>query len=233
MRKLILLTASICMFSLTGCINEYEYTEQQSDSAAEYMADLLLKENLNYKPSLTPVEELNIKDPVEEEDTSEISEKDTTLAPTPVPEQEEEDKNQTPVKEYTLTEVIGEQDFEIEYKDYKISDTYSEGPYFSLDAREDNQLLVTTFSVKNISDKEKTLSLSKSDVLYQLDVNVGTVYKPLLTLLENDLQYIELTLGAGKTETVVLVFEVSKRTDISDINLIASREGRTEIIEIK
>jgi hypothetical protein len=62
---------------------------------------------------------------------------------------------------------------------------------------------------------------------------VGTVYKPLLTLLENDLQYIDITIEAGKTETVLLVFEVSKDVEISEINLIALKDERTEIIEIK
>jgi len=93
--------------------------------------------------------------------------------------------------------------------------------------------LVASFLAKNISDKEKTLNLSNSKVLYQLDINVGTVYKPLLTLLENDLQYIDITIGAGKNKTVLLVFEVSKDIDISNINLIASKDDRTEIIEFK
>jgi len=225
------------MLSLTGCIQEYKLTELKGDATAEYMAALLLKYDEDYEPHLTPIDQLNEE---VSETLGENNANTTTVTPTPFLEEaitENEDSEGAKVtKEYTLTEVIGEPDIEIQYSNYKICESYPEdttNAYFSLTPVEGNQLLVASFLAKNISDKEKTLNLSNSKVLYQLDINVGTVYKPLLTLLENDLQYIDITIGAGKNKTVLLVFEVSKDIDISNINLIASKDDRTEIIEFK
>jgi len=39
--------------------------------------------------------------------------------------------------------------------------------------------------------------------------------------------------NAGAKIPAVLIFEVTRDIDMSDINLIASNEARTEIIEIK
>jgi len=237
MKKLRLLIIIFFMLSLTGCIQEYKLTEQQSDATAEHMAALLLKYDEDYEPHLTPLDQLN-------EEVSETSGENgvntTTVTPTPALDEvitENEDSEGAKVtKEYTLTEVIGETDIEIQYSNYKICESYPEdttNAYFSLTPVGGKQLLVASFLAKNISDQEKTLNLSNSKVLYQLDINVGTVYKPLLTLLENDLQYIDITIGAGKNKTVLLVFEVSMDIDISNINLIASKDDRTEIIEFK
>jgi hypothetical protein len=93
--------------------------------------------------------------------------------------------------------------------------------------------LVASFTATNKKKSKNTLNLSKEEVLYQLDINVGTVYKPQFTLLENDLQYIDLAFKGGESKTVLLVFEISKEADISNINLIISKEDRSEIIEIK
>ena len=59
------------------------------------------------------------------------------------------------------------------------------------------------------------------------------MYKPLFALLENNLQYINLKVNAGEKVPAVLIFEVTRDIDMSDINLIVSRGSRTEIIEIK
>jgi hypothetical protein len=138
--------------------------------------------------------------------------------------------------EYTLSEVIGKDHIEVEYTGYKFYSSYPENTtnaYFSLTPMEGNQLLVATFNIKKTSNKDITLNLGKSDVIYQLDVNVGTVYKPQLSLLVNDLQFIDMKIEAGKSKTALLIFEVSKNLDKSNINLIASKNDKTVIFEIK
>jgi len=234
MKRLRLLVTILFMLSLTGCIQEYKLTDQQSDATAEYMAGLLLKYDKEYEPHLTPREQLTTK----ENANSEVSDANTAT-PTPVQEEaitENVDNEGEANKDYTLSEVIGEDDIEMQYSGYEICETYPEdttNAYFSLDPVEGKQFLVTSFLAKNLSDKEKTLTLRDSQVQYQLDINVGTIHKPILTLLVNDLHNIDIVIGAGKTETVLLVFEVSKDIDITDINLIASKDDRIEIIEIK
>jgi hypothetical protein len=135
-----------------------------------------------------------------------------------------------------LSEVLGDSSFDIQYTSYLLADTYPEDEsnlVFSLDPRAGYRLLVVNFTIENITDSDKVIDLSKASIKYQLDINVGTIYKPQLALLENDLQYIKLNVRSGANIPAVLIFEVSKNIDMSDINLIVSRDAKTEIIEIK
>ena len=233
MKRLKLLIIMMFVFTLTGCIQEYNVTDQQSDATSEYMAGLLLNYDKEYEQDLISKNRI-----LSEEITSKV---DDTTSPSPtlspnIDTNNTDDQGAANQENYTLTEVIGEKNFEIEYTGYIVTETYpedSQSAYFSLSAYEENQLLVASFLIKNKSKKEKTLNLSKAEILYQLDVNVGSVYKPLLTLLENDLQYIDVTIAGEKSETVLLIFEVSKKVEMSDINLLITKDGKSEIIEIK
>lgn len=241
MKRLKITVIVLAMLSLTGCIRKYEVSEQQDNAVAEYMAELLLKHDDDYTQKLTPIEEINY------EDTS----KDEELTPTPKASAEDDNKdidevkddtdtskgdNSNSQKEYSIAEVIGAKGFDIEYAGYKLAKSYPEegdGNYFSLDAAEGNKLLVVSFSARNTTEKEQTLDLKKTKISYQLDINIGTVYKPLLSLLRNDLQYIDDTFKKGETKDLLLVFEISEEADISNINLIISKDNKSEIIEIK
>jgi hypothetical protein len=222
------------MFSLTGCIQEYKVTDQLGDATAEYMAGLILDSDKNYDQDLTPRDDL-------EEETATSEEVATSPSPMITPENGTttsvtEGQDATTQKDYTLTEIIGEKNFEIEYTGYEITETYpedTENTYFSLTPREGNQLIVASFIVKNKSSKKKALNLSKAEILYQLDVNESTVYKPSLTLLENNLQYIDLKIDGGKAEPVLLIFEVSKDIELTKISLLISKDGKSDTIKIK
>lgn len=224
----------VCMFLLTGCMQRSVVAEKQGDMIVEYMAGMLLKRDKNYQSVLIQPE----KDEEVIDNIIEINDKssDKNIST----KKQNRVENTMSTKKYSsnssLSEVIGTKDFDIQYMSYKIYDTYPEDiatTYFSLTPRKGYQLLVTSFSVQNITKDELSLDLSSAKINYLLDINVGTMYKPLLTLLENDLQYKEIKLKAGENESVLLIFEVSKELDMSNINLIVSKENKTEIVGIK
>lgn len=237
MKRLKILIICILGITLTGCMKEYPLNEAQTDIVAEYMASRLLENDKKFTPSLisyyevTEIEEITLDDetlpepseiPVESEDNIDNTTDLDLTSPSDI--------------QYTLSEVIGEAGFDIQYTGYQLADTYPEDEsnlVFSLDPRAGYQLLVVDFTIENISDTDKTLDLSKASIQYQLDINVGTIYKPQLALLENNLQYIKLNVRSGDKIPAVLIFEVTKDIDMSDINLIVSRDARTEIVEIK
>ncbi len=236
MKRWKLATIILFVFLLSGCVQKSDVTEEQSDAVAEYMAGLLLKYDEEYDRSLTPIEEIKATE-------TNIVGEEATDVPTPTVALEDNSTNSNSdendvdnQKDYTLSEVIGEEDFDIKYKGYKMYDTYPEdSDSFSLTPREGYQLLVATFEVINKTDSSKKINLrvKRKEIKYQLDINVGTVYKPFLTLLVDDLQYLDISLDGGKSTSALLVFEVSKNTKLSDINLIVSRNERSEIIEFK
>lgn len=238
MKKMRLIMLTLLMLSLTGCINEYQLSEEATDVAAEYLAGALLENDKNYETELLNWEELETAaEETKEADVSGDQNTEPTAAPDEDAQTPGEDEDTTePEKDFTISEVIGAENFNITYNSYKLCSVYPEdetNAYFSLTPLEGNQLLVASFTAENLTKKEKKLDLRKSKVDYQLDINVGTIYKPLLTLLENNLKYIDMKIGAGKKEEVLLIFEISKDIQMDDINLIISNEAKTEIINIK
>ena len=234
MRPYMLIVVLLLMTTLTGCIQKYEYSEEQTDATAEYIAGLMLKNDKEYKASLLPMEGLIVKN---ETPAPEV------ITPTPVGSTNTgsgQSNNQptptvTPL-DYTLTEVIGEKGFEFEYKDYIITESYPEdasNAYFSITPRDGYQLIVLNFNLKNTLNKDNRLNLTKAEIEYQLDVNLGTIYVPPFALLENNLKLIDITLKAQEEKSMVLIFEIKKDTTLNDINLMVSRDNRSEIIEIK
>ena len=76
---------------------------------------------------------------------------------------------------------------------------------FSIDPRVGYQLLVINFTVENITDLDQNIDLDMAEIQYQLDTNIGTVYKPSFALLENNLQYIKMNIRAGEKIPAVLI----------------------------
>lgn len=93
--------------------------------------------------------------------------------------------------------------------------------------------MVINFTVENITDLDQNIDLDMAEIQYQLDTNIGTVYKPSFALLENNLQYIKMNIRAGEKIPAVLIYEVPKDTDLSYINLKVSRGSKTKTIKIK
>jgi hypothetical protein len=241
MKRLRLVLFLLLSFTLTGCIQKYNVADEQSDAIAEYMAGMLLENDKDYEQDLIPMKDLEA-DNSDEASASSDESNDASAAENTATENNSDgnsvsNSDSTEDKDsYTLSEVIGKKNFNIEYKGYKLTDTYPENPesaYFTITPRDGYGLLVITFTVKNTSSKEKKFDLSNTDVKYQLDINVGTIYKPQFTLLENDLRYFDMTIKGGKTKEAVLVFEVTKDIDISNINLIISNADKSKILEIK
>lgn len=234
MKQARLLFVFVLMFLLTGCVQQYDYSEAQGDEAAEYIAGLLLENDKDYTQELLPMDELM------GDSSSDASIKSDTSIATPTEAPNSEDNSSTtaaePEKMYTLTEVLGIEDFELQFNDYKIVDTYPEDKsleHFSITPREGNQLVIISFVLTNTTKKDRKVDLTGATVKYQLDINNGSIYEPSFTVLENDLKYLKTSLKGREEKPVVLVVEVRKETKIKDINLTVSNGDKTYIIKMK
>lgn len=239
MKRFLLIIICLLGLAMTGCMKDYPLTEVQTDMVAEYMASRLLENDKNFTTSLlsynevSEIEKNRLEDYNQPEPTEipKVSDKDNT-----VDMDGSSSSDTTTDTQYTLSEVIGEAGFNIQYTGYMLADTYPEDEsslVFSLDSREGYQLLVANFEIENTTDTDKIIDLRKAGIKYQLDINVGTIYMPQLALVENNMQYINLEVKAGSKIPAILIFEVNKDVEMSDINLIVSRDARTEIIDIK
>lgn len=245
MKRLKLLLVFILSLLLTGCIQEYDVTEEQSDAIAEYMAGMILKYDNDYQEALLPMEV------VSEESSNDSNSPDNSSSNTENEKdaissnnnggQEVTDSNEIVdtveiVDNSTLTQVIGVSGFTINYSDYKIVDTYPEDPVnegIYLGYNKGFQYLVASFTVKNTLDNEKEINLIKSGTEYQLNVNGTKEYEPALTLLENDLRYLDMKIAGGKSENVILIFKVPSDITNEDIKLTITKDNKAVAIALR
>lgn len=239
MKKLYIIIILVYSLILTGCAKEI--TVQQSDILAEYMAGTVLKNTVGYEKELIYPEEVtndvteNSSNEGEEEAAN--SQKPNTQTPnnTTVVNNTTTGtiQNNNNVDYVGLIEELGYNNFSITYSNY---DTYNKYPndnnYYSLETTKAKKLLVLTFDIKNLSNKSQNLNLLESNIKYQLDNN-GVMYNPMITMLMDDIQYINLDFAANESKKAVIVFEVLKDIDITNTNLIIFYQNKTTIIDIK
>lgn len=240
MKRMGIILLLIIILSLTGCIQEYMLSEEETGIVAEYIAGLLIENDDNYEASLIDREELLLS-----QDSDADLMDDISVSPTPTPPADENDNSHMSENSstedagddiYTVSEVLGVEGLDIQYIGYKLYDSYPDdetSSYFSITPRKGNQLLVSSFSIENETDKDRKIDLRKADISYQLDINIGTIHKPYMAFLENDLRLINMLIEKDTIKTAVLIFEVPKDLDMNEINLIISNGSRAEIIEIK
>lgn len=249
MRKLLLIIVLLCSVSLTGCVQLANLTEEESDIIADYSADTLLKFDKNYKGSLIDPEILNQNTMDENTTDSETTDQNTTdtTGTEEVSHQNSSDSS-NPVDSVNnsatndnqsnsvinLSKELGNGKFNISYFDYAIYDSYpGENNYFSLETSSDRQLLVVKFKIKNSTEKNQNLNLIQSGFKYTLEVDSNVNYNPKLTLLVNDMQYINMDISAGDTKEAVVVFDIKRGSKMAALDLIISNKNKTSVIKMK
>lgn len=239
MRKLFFLLIAICGVMFTGCAQLIDLNEKESDVLAEYMASTMLRYDKNYDEALIyPEETAETADSVK-------TGSDTDTKPDNTTEQTGDDNaSVTPDtsgdSQYgAVASLAGmfkdilKDNFSISYEAYKSYDSYpDEDQLFTIEASKGKKLLVFNFNVKNITDKNKKLDLMNYSIAYQLTDNKSIVYYPMMTLLNNDIQYINLGIAAGTTKKAVVLFEVPKDIDMSDMLLALTYKDKTTFLDI-
>lgn len=238
MRGIILVLAVALLLSLTGCSGEgMSLTKDERSAVAEYMAKLILKHTRNYEPDL--MEEISIKenpsavkedfDIAKKEENKDNNKKEAEV----VDEATDKDKKQDEkgnVK--SLNDIYNLKDFEIIYTGVLRTDKFPKNDgYFSLVAADGTTLYVIQFSIRNKSDKKLNFS-AEQDIGYSLTFDNDKYYKPSLTLLENDMQSIDVTIDKNESATSVLVFNISDKEDSSKARLSVNKDGNSYVINV-
>lgn len=235
MKRFAILMILALSLMLTGCMKEINLSDDDTDVIAEYIAKTILMKQEDYNPTFHETLDM-------ESTTEEVTPEPTTVVEKPQnnkdgivaekPSQEKPEQHNS-----SIEDVLGIQHFTVEYTGYGLYDTYPDDEsmvYFTLQpTKTGNQLLVVTFKATNTTKKERNLSMQNKKVSYQLDINTGKIFKPLFTLMPNDLQYIDTMVKAKESLELVLIFEVSEDVNLDKINLMMSRDDEARIIKIK
>lgn len=237
MKKLLFIMIFLCGIMLTGCTQLVELTDEESDIIAEYMANVVLehddkyKEALIYPDNMTEEEVTKTTEP-EAATVADSSDSESNL--TTLDHQKNEDSDYE-VSNMNLSDEMGNGKFDISYENFRLYDSYPKekaNDYYSLEAAKGKKLLVVSFDINNLSKKDQVLNLVNSGYEYILDNGSEVTYKPKLTLLLNDIQYLDITVPAGKKKEAVLVFEVPENIDLSKYSLIVSNKEKNAIIKL-
>lgn len=236
----------IITLGLTGCASKsVSLTEKENDMIAEYIAGKLLQYDKEYDKALVynqdiAGEETIGQEPIETGTNTPVPTVSTTPTTPTVSTAPEEDPNNvsaTVAPTYVeLSQVFNKKEFNITYSKFDYYSSYpkdSKPTYFTFEASKDNQLIIVEFDITNLTDKSDTLNLIKSNIKYQIIVNEENTYSSLLTVLENDISYLNMKLDANETEKAVLAFEVPKNSVINNLSLLASKDDNTAMIKLK
>ena len=244
-----------CGGMLTGCMQTVEMTGQESNMIAESMAGLLLKYDKSYEGDLVYQESKDLRAEIETKEKNSKDMEVTTL--TTGREKATKEKNKTNTgnmvktdnkknvtgkkagktgKIENLDEAIGNKNFKISFQKYETIKSYHgniSNQAFSIDASNNNQLLIAYFDITNLTKTSQNFNLVNSDLKYQLQVDKETLYQPLITLLANDIQYINLDFAAKETKEAVILFEIPKDIDLSNVEMVVSNKDNSLNVKMK
>ena len=220
---------AVSVLSLTGCADIKNLSEEQENEIAEYAAGVLLQNSDKYPYRLITKEE------------KEVTETPTPMPATPTPTSadapQESQPEQTAAapedskKEVSLDDLYHLKGVSILYTSYCLADKYGSS---QIRAEQGKKLLVAEFSLKNNSGAKKKVKLiDRRKITYQLNVD-GTTYSPQISLLENQLDYLETVIAKGKSQKAVLVFQVDKNaTNASSIDLSIEEGNNKTSVKMK
>lgn len=224
----------LVMVTFAGCSNRIELSDDEIDMFAEYISKEVLERDKYYDQDLLEPENV-LEDEDEDEDEtktnqSTITESNQTATNVGYvnPSKDENDH-------VSLNDILGTSSVSVSYKSAKLYDSYpsEDNSYFVIESSKGYKLLVVTFKLKNTSTKDVTYSMLTTDVNYELTMEKGSSYSPLLTLLVDDLQFVNKVIPASSTQEGRLVFRVAESEANSDATLKIVSGKQYTTVEIK
>lgn len=252
-KRILLVGLSMMLCMLAGCLEATPLNDAEMDAVAEYAASLLLKYDKHYSTPLYYAEEREVR--LTPTPTPTPKAKNPTATPTPVAEnnhqsgsgsQEVASATATPVPTPTpvplysqaettnqLTELLAVESITVSCDGCELMESVVSNDYFSLQAKEGRQYAVVYFTLTNNSNSDIVFDASGKGLEYSIDVNTKDKSRVSLSLLENDLQYMEIPVPASGTAPAMLVFEIAD-TEINTLHLIIEdREDNTVFVKLQ
>ena len=244
MKKISILLCSIGVAcALTACGNTMpELTEEENEVITEYAVQLLLKYDKYHTSRLVdltayeeeqdgieeePEEEL-IKEAEEEQEVQSVSGNEVVELP-------EEKLTASSIEEY-----YGIQGFSFHYTGCELLIEYPEAAtenaadaFFAMQATPGTQLLVLKFQVTNNSGMEQNLNMLNYGMRSRISVNDESYTSTLSTLLLNDLQAYNGTLGANESTELVAIVEVPEGTNVQSISMQLRSDSDSAVIVLQ
>ena len=255
-RSLTLILIVTFLFTLVGCGEVRDLTDEETTLIAEYAADVLLKHDYNYEDRIEngnkaaeqmKQTESTSEDATTQSQTEEVATEQATTEEKGNSVQNNIDEDSTEVAtsddksiktEGNVANLVGISGVNIGYKDYLIVDQYpatdAEGQFIYLEASEGYQLLVVRFEVSCTTEEPVTFSMMDKELDYRVVCNGTKAANPMLTILMNDLGTLETTVNPEENQEAVLIFQISNdmKDKLETIDLHVEYENIDNVITI-
>ena len=245
-KRILLVGLSMMLCLLGGCLEATPLTEDEMDAVAEYAASLLLKHDKNYETALFYAEELEIRltptptptpkpanpTPTPKAQAGNVSGsiaggEASAATPTPAPFYNQEETSRQ------LTEIIAVEDITVTCEGYQTMKSVQSTEYFSLVAKEGRQYIVVNFLLHNNTGNDLVFDASGNGLEYSIDIDTNAISRVSLSMLENDLQYMEIPVPANGTAAAVLVFEVEEGEPETVHLIVEDKTENTVFVKLK
>ena len=233
LRKSILLWAGLMSVSVSlwGCASASDIPDKKEAVIIDYMANVVLEhdKNIEYTIEETLITTLPPKVTVAPQ-KSEPPE--STKDPVNSKEPDSQDGTKEPVESQEPSDitadnpaqVLGIKALGMKIKGYELHKNYSSGDYFTLEPEKGKRLLMVSIVLTNNSSKAKQVTLNANMVDYEIVLNDKDTYNPLMTVLDNDLLYLDKKIPAKESIEAILVFQVDEKTDISKVEFSMEKD---------
>ena len=231
---------------LSACSSDYiQLSDAESDAIAQYCAHLILKNDKNKLDDRKLLDVDELKDYYEElhknDPTPEVTPvAEATPTPTPLPDDtptptEADTPTQAPVEEVNMAESLNElyafDDFTVEFKSVSLTKTYSENEYSTISAKDGEMICAAEFVIKNRTSETKKFVSAGSKVAYALYCANGDIYAPSLSMLGNDIQFLNDKIEKDEQYIAVLLFIIDEKDVPEKIRVESSENGKVFDIE--
>ncbi len=214
---------------LSGCASVPDLADSERDLEAEYMAGVILRHNKNSGDMLDYDRKILEPTPKPAATRKPLAKPDPADAKGGSSQQGEEGPalSYVPVRKIWRGGKIS-----ITQQTYELRQSYGTS-YATIDAHKKNRLLVVRFRVRNASRSAKRLNLGDRGLVYSLSVDGSGMGSPLQTILDNDMQFLNMKLGAGRSKEAVLVFEVKASTKLKNAELTVIDGNRAAKVSLR
>jgi len=228
-KKYLIFTMILLLLFITGC-QKINIPEGKESQIIEYAVNSVKKHDKNYIIKLPEIEtETTI------EETTWYSGDNNNPTNT---QGETTTSNTTVNNNYTVNEVMSMPGFDINYKDYVVSNNYPEDAGdlgFNMIATKGFDLLVLKFNVTNNTGADNIFNTLDLKYSYKAIVNNSTKLNAQATALLDSLNTYNSVIKKGETKEMVLVFQIKE--DISstiariDLSVTANNISKTAALK--
>lgn len=231
-RKCLAIVAMMLSLQMTGC-GTIHLTTQEKNVIAEYIANILLKHDMTYEPTLQydfqedDTEEKPVKEEIKKETDVKTGQDTDTFESTTKEQSGKEDG--TDMSSFYPDGVSVSSDGYSFYQEYP----KKTNAILPIEASSGNTICVVKLKIKNTTSSRKRINFLMKNYSYQLEVDSGKTYSSVQSLLTDDIQYLDVTLKPGKSHEAIAVFEIPKSARNKKLKLLITKGSKVAGLKLK